>query len=274
MCSDDNPTGAKKQGKIWSDINLNPCPIKDIYGLCFLAFYCKKQYIAFMDSYRCKVIMEYLRSINDFVSGRELGKIAHCSPQNVSYHISMLRKSGADIKVSRKGYRYNREAETELSELKKKFVSRGISFEYIRSCLNLKNVGLPGGKNGNLYYTYNEADFFCKHAFCNLSFITDICPSTGVLPLVCSFFSEYLEGQMRRQQAGDGEYLFFEDYMFCRYIRYGYKEHFQIVINDSNGCTFDGYKVISLSNVRGDYIGIRGFSVLIFSHLYANLPAD
>lgn len=215
-------------------------------------------------------ILEYLLSISDFVSGEELGKIAKCTPQNVSYHIEKLRKNGADIEVSHRGYRFIRENEEILRKLKRKFNNIGILFEYIRSCINLNNINSPQ-ERVCIYYTYNEVDFFCKNSYGNISFIIHRYSKGELLPLVTKFFSEYLIGDVSILSADRCNYLVYNSYIFGRHTDVKNKEHFQIVLNKCQSTEVDKYKIMPLSNIRGDYIGTKGFSILIFEFLYANL---
>ncbi len=215
-------------------------------------------------------ILEYLMSINGFVSGEELGRIAHCSPQNVSYHIEISRKNGIDIEVSHRGYRYMRENENELIRIKDRLKDMNILFEYIRSCIDLRSIR-PSVDRRGIYYTYSEIDFFCKNSQGNISFLADILKDGGVLPLLTGFFSDYLNEEVSVLKADEYNYLTCDSFIFGRHTSKDKRDHFQIVLNICGGENIEGRKVIPLSKVKGDYIGVKGFSVLIFDYLCVNL---
>ncbi len=237
----------------------------------YLDFSCKNKYIAFVKSRRRDIILDYLQSFNGYISGEEICRVAHCTPQNVSYHINILRKNGVDIGISHRGYRYIREVDNLLLGLKVKYKAIGILFENVRSCLDLKNISFRGERYKNLYYTFNEANFFYKDSSANLSFLTDLSHKKGILSLVISFLTNYLNGEVRVVHSGADKYLGIENYLFGRYISLFEREHFQIVINSDKEYIMSDLKVVSISKLLGDYIGIKGFSVLLFDYLYANL---
>jgi len=221
------------------------------------------------------VILEYLSSMNDFVSGEEIGKIAHCTPQTVSYHIKRLRRSGIDIEVSHRGYRYDRTNESALSSLSDRFGEMGYKFEYIRVCLNLTSV-IPKEKGQPiraLYYTYSEADFFCGESSGNLSFVLSDQPDTPVKEWIKSFLSTYLDSELSSVDREADSLLVYRDYAISRILHKQNIFSVQLSVNSHQRRTIDGIGIKSLSEITGDFIGLKGFSVLIFGNLYANLRA-
>ncbi len=213
-------------------------------------------------------------SINGYVSGDEIAKIVHCSVQNVSYHINRMKREGADIKVSHKGYKYDRDVEIKFAELKERFYLRGIRVEYIRSCLDLKNIRPHNANNQYIYYTSNEIGFFCKGSYGNLSFLTDASFKQDLPDWNVRFLSEYLREDVQLIKRDDCNYYLCNNFIIGKHISDGQRNHFQFILNNCARDEISEIKTAAMSEIMGDYIGIGGISLLIFEHLYVNLSSS
>ena len=232
-----------------------------------------RMYIESMQLSTSDLILEYLSSINDFVSGTELAKIVHCTPQNVSYHIRRLRSFGVDIEVSHRGYRFDRSCDTRLTNLAKKFREMGVVLEYIKSCLKLVSLFPRNNQNQQkvLYYTFNEADFFSNEGKGNLSFAIGGIPDIPLSDWIMSFLNAYLDSQLSQVKRDDTVFLLYRDYVVSRICHISDILSVQIAVNSCRTRVIEGMKIKSLFEITGDFTGLKGFSILIFENLYANL---
>lgn len=232
-------------------------------------------YILTMKGSRKEVILDYLMSMSSFVSGEELAAVAHCTPQNVSAHIRGLRGNGYDIEVSHRGYRYNREPENRLALIKERFADVGIHFEHIRSCIDLLNVvkkEYSSKKQRLFYYTFNEMDVPHKRQIQGLSFAISDPHISSLRDSAIDLLSTYLGEKVTTGGTLDSQGLYYGKYIIGRYRKIGEAEYFYLQINNRRSLLFaDRINLLTLSDILGDYIGIKGFSVLIFEHLYAIL---
>lgn len=214
-------------------------------------------------------IIEYIMGINGFASGKEIADIVHCSPQNVSYHIERLRTEGMDIEVSHKGYRYVKENDKKLLNLKENFKKYGLIFEYIRSCLELLSLHSAKSEKRGLFYTFNEALFFSGNKLGNLSFSLYFEKDFFVKDYVIEILNNYIgEGALIKDLDN---YIMWDDYIIGRYSTREGVEHFQLILNNRGIKNINEMEVRSISELSGSYIGIKGFSVLIFEKLYERL---
>lgn len=227
-----------------------------------------------MKGSRKEVILDYLMSMSNFVSGGELASVAHCTPQNVSAHIKDLRRNGYDIEVSHRGYRYSREPQNRLILIKKRFVDAGIHFEYIRSCIDLLNVVKKEYSRDRrlFYYTFNEMDVPHKERIQGLSFAISDPDVFSLRDSVLNLLSTYLGGKVTTGGTLDRQELYYGKYIIGRYRNIDKAEYLYLQINNRRSLLFtDRMNLLTLSDILGDYIGIKRFSVLIFEHLYAFL---
>ncbi|MCX7943979.1 MAG: hypothetical protein N2746_05660 [Deltaproteobacteria bacterium] len=221
-----------------------------------------------------EIILEYLMSMNDYVRGEELGKIAHCSPQNISYHVRRLKMKGLDITVSHKGYKYDRDVDVRLKAIKNKFKQIDILFMHIRSCLDLKNIQSPDNDKKFILYTYNEANFFCSNSTGNFSFITNLFDRIEIPKYISLFLTQFTDNyDVRVEEINNDGAMFFtvERYIIGKYMKWEGIEHIQLVLNCCSEDAKYGYKIFPLSKLLGTYVGLKRFSILIFDFLYDNL---
>ncbi|MGC9042261.1 MAG: HTH domain-containing protein [Myxococcota bacterium] len=215
------------------------------------------------------VILEYIMSINGSVSGKEVAEIAHCSPRNISYHIAKLRKEGMDIEVSHRGYRYKRECDAGLINLKEGFIKAGIIFEYVRSCLKIVCLHNEKRDKRGIYYTFNEVAFFSGSGAGNLSFLINLQDEYYVKDYIVEFLGGYIGSNVMIEDVGN--FILSDDYIIGRYSRQDNAEHFQLIVNNKAIRNIGEMEVRSIADIFGDNIGIKGFSVLIFENLYEKL---
>ncbi len=210
--------------------------------------------------------------MSDFVKGDEIAKIAGCTPQNVSMHIKNLRWEGFDIEVSHRGYKYDREPENRLVLLKEKYQEKNIRFDYLRSCINLLNI-IKKEKSGKniLCYTFDEMDVPIKSHIRGLSFAINYSNIQNFQNALTDFLMTYLGDEILISEVSGEQNILCQRYVIGRYSSSDNIEYFHLYINNKKPLLSGKKSVMSFSDILGDYIGIRGISVLIFEHLYATL---